>query len=129
MAGAIVSNAVVVLKSLVQSQLQTSLSASTSTLSTIRNESHPALGIIAQLAQKIDDIKHSEARACVVWLVGQYAEIGAQSQGASDGIAGIAAWAPDVLRQTAKSFLQEVFGSFILTFISLIVQVYCRLLM
>lgn len=108
MAGGVVSNAVVVLKSLVQSQLQTSLSSSQSTLSAIRNETHPALAIIAQLAQRIVDIKHSEARACVLWLVGQYAESGAQSQGASDGIDGIAAWAPDVLRQAAKVFHQEV---------------------
>lgn len=102
----VVSNAVVVLKSLVQTQMQTPSLSSAITLSS-RDET-PALTIIDQLARRIDDIRHSEARACVLWLVGQYAEIGLDSKGAPDGIEGIVAWAPDVLRKAAKTFTQEV---------------------
>ncbi|KAF9223557.1 hypothetical protein BS17DRAFT_782090 [Gyrodon lividus] len=87
----IVSNAVLVLKSLVQNQLLAGSSASAS--------SQSPLTIISQLARRIDDIKHPQARACVLWLVGQYSA----TQG-STGIEGIADWAPDVLRKSAKSF-------------------------
>ncbi|KAJ3510883.1 hypothetical protein NLJ89_g4416 [Agrocybe chaxingu] len=93
----VVSSAVQVLKHLVQTQL--SAQAPLAFAST----SQSPLSIIAHLARRIDDIKHEQARACVVWLVGQY--------GASDekgpGPEGIAEWAPDVLRKLAKSFAQE----------------------
>lgn len=59
--------------------------------------------VIQHLARHIDEFRHPQARACVLWLVGQYA--------ASDGdagIKGIAEWAPDVLRKSAKSFRQQV---------------------
>ncbi|KAH7884593.1 adaptin N terminal region-domain-containing protein [Phlebopus sp. FC_14] len=90
----IVSNAVLVLKSLVQNQLLVGFSASTS--------SRSPLTIISSLARRIDDIKHPQARACVLWLVGQYC---VTSTGTV--IEGIADWAPDVLRKSAKSFIAE----------------------
>ncbi|CAA7267058.1 unnamed protein product [Cyclocybe aegerita] len=93
----VVSSAVQVLKHLVQTQL------SAQTPLAFASTSQSPLSIIAHLARRIDDIKHEQARACVVWLVGQY--------GASDekgpGPEGIAEWAPDVLRKLAKSFAQE----------------------
>ncbi|KAF8841272.1 hypothetical protein BDN67DRAFT_967479 [Paxillus ammoniavirescens] len=91
---AVVSNAVLVLKSLVQNQLLHAPSVSAS--------SHSPLTIISQLARRMDDIKHPQARACVLWLVGQYST----TQGISK-IEGIADWAPDVLRKSAKSFNTE----------------------
>lgn len=93
----IVSSAVLVLKYLVQTQLQlTTVSTSTSSQSPLK--------IISHLAMKIDDIRHSQARACVLWLVGQYSA----TQGHGAGPEGVAEWAPDVLRKTAKSFGEEV---------------------
>ncbi|KAF9234612.1 adaptin N terminal region-domain-containing protein [Melanogaster broomeanus] len=91
----IVSNAVLVLKSLVQNQLLTGPPASM--------PSQSPLTIISQLARRIDDIKHPQARACVLWLVGQYST----TQGVSTVIEGVADWAPDVLRKSAKSFNTE----------------------
>ena len=67
----------------------------------------PPLAIISHLASRIDDIRHSQARACVLWLVGQYCEVEAKgSEGG--GPEGIADWAPDVLRKAAKTFSSEV---------------------
>ena len=65
------------------------------------------------LARRIEEIKHHEARACVVWLVGQYAAD--TSEGAGGGrspfaVEGVAEWAPDVLRIMAKRFTTEVRG-------------------
>ncbi|KAG2145245.1 adaptin N terminal region-domain-containing protein [Suillus clintonianus] len=135
----IVSNAVLVLKSLVQNQLLTPSSASTMTLATSLSSQHalltssilsltpsistslsaaplsstspestPAaqapLSIIAQLARRIDDIRHPHARACVLWLVGQYGSV----PGTGTTVEGVADWAPDVLRKAAKSFNTEV---------------------
>lgn len=93
----VVSNAVIVLQTLVQTQLSKPNPIS------IASTSQSPLSIIAHLARRIDDIKHAQARACVVWLVGQY--------GSSDergrGLEGITEWAPDVLRKMAKGFGQE----------------------
>ncbi|KAK0245392.1 armadillo-type protein [Armillaria nabsnona] len=44
------------------------------------------------------------ARACVVWLVGQYAAL---EEGTPSRLEGAADWAPDVLRKMAKTFSQE----------------------
>ena len=55
-APAIVSAAVLVLKSLVQTQSAVA-----------------GGGIVEKLAQRLDDITHPSARACVFWLVGQHA--------------------------------------------------------
>ncbi|KAG0708083.1 adaptin N terminal region-domain-containing protein [Suillus ampliporus] len=134
----IVSNAVLVLKSLVQNQLLTPSSASTTTLATSLSSqqallttsitsltpsistslstlpqvssastSTPAaqapLSIIAQLARRIDDIRHPHARACVLWLVGQYGS----APGTGTSVEGVADWAPDVLRKVARSFNTE----------------------
>jgi len=90
-----VGSAVVVLKYLVQTQLSAANVASTS---------QSPFTIISHLARKIDDIRHAQARACVLWLVGQYSAL--QEQGA--GPEGVAEWAPDVLRKAAKTFSQEV---------------------
>ena len=89
-----VSNAVMVLKHLVQKQL------STPTPTSFGSTSQSPLSIIAHLARRIDDIKHAQARACVIWLVGQYAA----SDERGPGPEGVAEWAPDVLRKLAKTF-------------------------
>ena len=93
---AVVSNAILVLKSLVQNQLL-------STPLVGGSSSQSPLTIISQLARRIDDIKHPRARACVLWLAGQYCP----TEGESTAIDGIADWAPDVLRKTAKTFDTE----------------------
>ncbi|TFK40175.1 adaptin N terminal region-domain-containing protein [Crucibulum laeve] len=93
---AVVSSAVMVLKYLVQVQLSVAAPTGGST-------SQSPLSIISHLARRIDDIKHAQARACVLWLVGQYA----QSDEPTAGPEGIASWAPNVLRKIAKTFGQE----------------------
>jgi AP-3 complex subunit beta len=65
---------------------------------------HTSIIIISRLARGIDDIKHPTARACVIWLVGQYAE----TEDSMSAMQAIADWAPDVLRKLAKSFGEEV---------------------
>jgi AP-3 complex subunit beta len=76
-----------------------------STTSTGASESSQSpLSIIARLASKFDGIKNPQARACIIWLVGQYAA----SNEPGPGPEGVVAWAPDLLRRTAKSFGQEV---------------------
>ncbi|KAJ4488147.1 adaptin N terminal region-domain-containing protein [Lentinula aciculospora] len=93
----VVSNAILVLKHLVQTQLSQGSSINAA------NPARSSLDIISSLAKKIDDIHHPEARACVVWLVGQYCVPGQTAHGATS----IAEWAPDVLRKTAKGFSKE----------------------
>ncbi|KAF9466467.1 adaptin N terminal region-domain-containing protein [Collybia nuda] len=93
---AVVNSAVLVLKYLVQTQLS-------APRPDIASTSQSPLTIIAHLARKIDDIRHAQARACVLWLVGQYSA--SEEKGA--GPEGIAEWAPDVLRKAAKTFSQE----------------------
>ncbi|KAG7092275.1 hypothetical protein E1B28_008637 [Marasmius oreades] len=94
----VVSSAVLVLKTLVQRRLFT-----TSNSNPHGGSSNVALAIISELAHKIDDIRHPNARACIVWLVGEYSA----SNESSGGPSGVTSWAPDVLRKTAKSFSTE----------------------
>lgn len=93
------------LKSLVQTRLQ-AFSAESSSVS----EGHSPLRIISDLASRIDEIQHASARACVIWLVGQYADRGAGPEDSREGtgLDGVAYWAPDVLRKVAKTFPSEV---------------------
>ena len=91
----IVTNTVLVLKSLVQRQLMNSDG----------QENKLPATVVSRLAYLIDDIKHPKSRSCAVWLVGQYAFLGTAKIGALDGIV---EWAPDVLRRTCKSFPHEV---------------------
>lgn len=43
-----------------------------------------------------------------MWLVGQFSEVESKRSGSVDvGPEGVAEWAPDVLRKTAKTFSQE----------------------
>lgn len=99
----------IVLKRLVQMQLSFAAQLSANVGADTAGQS--PLSIIGHLARRIDDIKHSQARACVVWLVGQYAGDGASAVSASmaypSAPQGIAEWAPDVLRKLAKSFGEE----------------------
>ncbi|TFK27751.1 hypothetical protein FA15DRAFT_692221 [Coprinopsis marcescibilis] len=99
----VVSSAVQVLKDLVYVQLQQT--ASYSALTNLKDPASSPLSIVAHLAKKFDDIKHAEARACVIWLVGQYA--GNEGGNSGAGVDGIADWAPDVLRKGAKTFASE----------------------
>ncbi|KAF8754219.1 non-SMC mitotic condensation complex subunit 1 [Rhizoctonia solani] len=65
--------------------------------------------IVQTLARQVEDIKHPEARACVVWLVGQYAGLVNETASRSPfAIEGIAEWAPDVLRIMARRFTTEL---------------------
>ncbi|KAH9945480.1 adaptin N terminal region-domain-containing protein [Epithele typhae] len=103
----IVTNAVLVLKSLVQIRLQQQQDAIA--YGAFPSQSFSPLEIIARLARRLDEIRHPKARACVLWLVGQYA---ASPENAANGIAhagpeGLVPWAPDVLRKAAKSFATE----------------------
>lgn len=92
----VISNAVLVLKHIVQSQWELpTASARTFSLTTI-----------SHLARSIDDIHHSQAKACVLWLVGQYSAAPLTESRA--GLNGVMDWAPDVLRKSVKSFRQEV---------------------
>nr|GAT60931.1 predicted protein [Mycena chlorophos] len=99
---AVVSNAVMVLKHLVQSQLSVASSSSFSAITSAPQQS--PLTIISDLARRIDDIRHDQARACVIWLVGQYSE---SNEPNAAGLPGVAEWAPDLLRKCAKSFAGE----------------------
>lgn len=93
-----VTNAILVLKYLYQYRLLTS-------------SGHPTppstSKIISGLARRLDTIKHPTARACVVWLVGQYSPVDIADTIPAI-VPGIADWAPDVLRRVAKSFPAEV---------------------
>jgi hypothetical protein len=93
----VVSNAVQVLKALVQSQLQRQVPGPLKSI-------HSPTEIISDLAGRFDDIRHSEARACVLWLVGQYAA----APGNTVGVEGVAPWAPDTLRKAVKAFMESV---------------------
>ncbi|KAI5121230.1 hypothetical protein M0805_007237 [Coniferiporia weirii] len=99
-----ISSAILVLKALVQTRLNSQTPASAS-------PAHSPLAIIADLAGRIDEIKHPSARACVIWLVGQYAAPVMDERGNSDSgdgvLPGVAWWAPDVLRKVAKTFPSE----------------------
>lgn len=94
----VVGSAVLVLKRLVQLQI------SNPTPADVASTSESPLAIVSHLARKIDDIRHAQARACVLWLVGQYAA----SEGKTAGPEGMVEWAPDILRKAAKTFSQEV---------------------
>ncbi|KAH9028534.1 adaptin N terminal region-domain-containing protein [Lactarius hengduanensis] len=90
----VVASAVVELKTLVQAQMHTASHT---------GPSSAPLTIVERLAYRIDEIRHAKARACVVWLVGQYAA----DDSPSAVVEGVAPWAPDVLRKVAKSFRDE----------------------
>ncbi|KAA1467419.1 hypothetical protein DENSPDRAFT_862985 [Dentipellis sp. KUC8613] len=100
----VVTNAVLVLKSLVQTQLQQP-QALTASASTSTSTAAP-LAIIERIAYRIDEIRHPQARACVIWLVGQYAA-DENEKGENGAAEGVVRWAPDTLRRAAKSFRDE----------------------
>ena len=91
----VVTNTVLVLKALVQRQL----------MNPAEQQNDLPVTVISRLAYLIDDIKHPKSRSCAIWIVGQYACFETAKAGA---IEGISEWAPDVLRQTCKSFAREV---------------------
>ncbi|TEB25157.1 ARM repeat-containing protein [Coprinellus micaceus] len=95
----VVSSAVQILQQLVQLQLSSSASG------LYLQQQQAPLTIIARLAKQFEDIKHAEARACVVWLVGQYAAAVPGSK--ATAIEGMTDWAPDLLRKCARSFVNE----------------------
>jgi AP-3 complex subunit beta len=64
------------------------------------------LTIVERLAYRIDEIRHPQARACIVWLVGQYAA----DDSPNAVVEGVVPWAPDVLRKIAKTFRDEAGG-------------------
>ena len=104
----VVAQAVLVLKSLVQIRTEQSVNPLSRMMQ--QDTLYSPLGIISRLAYKLDEIHHPKARACVIWLVGQYApatstlENGVPTSSAETP----SSWAPDVLRKSAKTFTQEV---------------------
>lgn len=101
----VVTNAVLVLKSLVQVRLHQKAA-----IAAVSSSFSPT-SIISKLAYRIDDIRHPKARACVLWLVGQHA--GTDSLPVENGVQrigpeGITPWAPDVLRKATITFAKEV---------------------
>ncbi|KAG9079068.1 AP-3 complex subunit beta [Ceratobasidium sp. UAMH 11750] len=63
--------------------------------------------VVRALASRVEEIKHPDARACVVWLVGQHAPDAGGGSRSAFAIDGVAEWAPDVLRIMAKRFPAE----------------------
>lgn len=102
------TNSVLVLKSLVQARLHQK-----STFGAV-SKSFAPMSIISKLAYRIDEIRHPKAKACVLWLVGQYAgtDLPIENGMRNIGPEGIAAWAPDVLRKSAITFAKEVIPNF-----------------
>lgn len=74
---AVVAESVVVIKKLLQSQ------------------PNQHKDIISQMSRLMDTITVPQARASILWLLGEYSEL-------------VPNIAPDVLRKMAKSFVQEV---------------------
>lgn len=96
-----VSHAILVLKQLYQQQHNSNSDPALSTPSVKKQQQ----GIVSSLARRFDTIRHPAARACVLWLVGQYS---GAIPGEATAVPGIHDWAPDVLRSVAKSYLTEV---------------------
>lgn len=117
MSDAVGSTAVRVLKDLVQlsaSRHLTDPNATRMATDSVAAVQSP-IEIVASLAQQLDSVKHPRAKACIFWLVGQYASITDETtsggRGAENKIPGMATWAPDVLRRAVKSFAQDVSGT------------------
>lgn len=87
-----VSTAVIVLKSVIQSN---------------GTEAAP-VKLVAKLAGQLDAVTNDNARACVFWLVGQYAGDAVTEGSSGQGWEGMASWAPDVFRKGVKGFMSEV---------------------
>ena len=106
------ANVVLVLKSLVQVRLQQQQDAIA--YGALPSQAFAPLEIISRLARRLDEIRHPKARACVLWLVGQYAAAPPDSLNGVGhvGPEGLVPWAPDVLRQAARSFGEEVTASY-----------------
>lgn len=64
------------------------------------------LTIVERLAYRIDEIRHAQARSCILWLVGQYAA----DDSPNAVVEGVVPWAPDVFRKIVKSFRDEARG-------------------
>ncbi|KZT56945.1 hypothetical protein CALCODRAFT_483572 [Calocera cornea HHB12733] len=76
------------------------------------SDASAALSLISRLALRLPRVKHAQARAAIIWLVGQYAaDESSASPSANGGVpdrpAGITRWAPDILRQGAQTFAAE----------------------
>ncbi|KAG8907999.1 AP-3 complex subunit beta [Tulasnella sp. 403] len=65
--------------------------------------------VVARLASHFDTIKNPEARACILWMVGQYCWRSSDGpiEGMPPDLSGIEPWAPDVLRKAAKEFISS----------------------
>lgn len=71
---------------------------------------------MSSLAFYFDTIRNPKARACIIWMVGQYAR---RTEGAAplvhpmpENLARVEPWAPDILRKAVKSFKEEVIPIF-----------------
>ncbi len=94
-----VSQAVIVLKSLIQAAESSEGPTSFGKEDTEK--------LVSKLVRQLDGISNPSARACVFWLAGQYAtrQGGAETSGT---FGGLAPWAPDTLRKGVKDFMNEV---------------------
>ncbi|KAG9026257.1 AP-3 complex subunit beta, partial [Serendipita sp. 407] len=121
---AVGSSAVRVLKDLVQSNRRETVPHAAATAAVVAVEGIASVQtpaeIVASLAHQFDDVRHPRAKACVLWLVGQYAAAsisttattatakdGVQAQAQIQVVPGVENWAPDVLRRAVKSFAHD----------------------
>ncbi|QRV74884.1 AP-3 complex subunit beta-2 [Ceratobasidium sp. AG-Ba] len=102
---------VAALMSLSDSGDDTPAAASILALRTLLQSQHTSTihDVVRTLAGRIEDIKHPEARACVIWLVGQHAADTGDTTGSRSPFAveRVTEWGPDVLRVMAKRFPSE----------------------
>ncbi|WVR03787.1 hypothetical protein IAU60_000782 [Kwoniella sp. DSM 27419] len=94
----LVAQAVIVLKSVILSQLVSPTGALPVPQS-----------LVARLARQLDGISNAKARASVFWLVGQFAASSGSEEEDRKGLGweGMALWVPDVLRKGIKGFAEE----------------------
>ncbi|KIM27499.1 hypothetical protein M408DRAFT_24439 [Serendipita vermifera MAFF 305830] len=98
---AVGSSAVRVLKDLVQISASPSTTGIAEGIVSVQKPTE----IVESLARQLDDVRHPRAKACVFWLVGQYAEDTSGNVGSP--VPGMASWAPDVLRRALKTFADD----------------------
>lgn len=64
--------------------------------------------MVASLASQFDNITHPEARACIIWMVGQYARVVDPKTPMPESLRAVEPWVPDILRKAVKSFEVDV---------------------
>lgn len=100
-----VGQAVIVIKSLMQSRESSSSLESSSSPDIIGGPTK----LVSRLVRHLPSIRNSSARACIYWLAGQYAPVPDDQAKLAEslGFEGVALWAPDALRLGVKSFSKD----------------------